>query len=227
MTARAIAWRSGILAACLAATVVPAAAQGTGGSRPIEVAGGIVWSGGVSFGTADANLLTPSGGNLALFHTSSRLTAGIGFDLRVAVRAAQHLWVEATGGFRHAQLETTTSGDFEGAAAATLTESTSRFTLQGGAVWCFAHAGRTEPFVRGSAGWTRDLSSDGAFAVNGFVASAGAGVKYWLHESAGGALRRVGIRVDAAAVVRRGGISLNSRTTFLSPSLAGSIILGW
>jgi hypothetical protein len=191
------------------------------------VSAGLVFASGASFGSADASLLAPNGSAFVLYHTTSRLAPGMGFDLHVGTRVTSRLWAELTGGLRHAQIETTTSGDFEGATPATLTESTSRFSIEGAALWCVPRSGHVEPFVRGSAGWTRELSSDGALARNGLVASAGGGVKYWVHESARGFVSRVGVRLDAAAVLRHGGISLSTRTKFVSASFAGSVILGW
>ena len=46
--------------------------------------------------------------------------------------------------------------DVEGVGETVIKEPLTRFTVEGAALWMFARGGKTNWFVRGSAGWMRD-----------------------------------------------------------------------
>lgn len=178
-------------------------------------------------GSARANLTSSAGTSLTLFSTTSRLAAGSGLDLRLSVPLTRAFSVEGSGTWRNAELETKTTGDFEGAANQTLTQTTSQFSIEAGALWNLTRRGRLEPFVRGGAGWMRQLSGDGALARNGLVGNLGGGVKYWWREDASGLFKRLGLRAEAGALVRSGGIVLGSQKRFVSLAFSGAAIFGF
>lgn len=216
-----------VLPGLLLLVPVPGVAQTVAPERRAEIDVGIVWTGAGSFGSRDANLTTPGGGNLALFSTSSRLTPGFGPEAHIAFRVSKRLRAELTGAWSRTKFETRVTSDFEGASAVTTTLPVSVFSVEGSAVWYFGRRGRLEPFARGGAGWMRELTSDSILTANGVIANAGAGMKYWWHERSRGRFRRLGLRAEARLVTRSGGLSLGAGTRVAGPAMSISAILGF
>jgi hypothetical protein len=230
VSANRVKW---VAAALFTAAVVLAGAEDTFAQSPApkkhrpELDFGVVWTGGASYGSSDATLTTPSGGSQALFLTTSRLGAGIGVETHLAFRITGRLRAEVSGTWSRADLRTSVSGDFEGAAPATLALGVSLFGAEGSALWYFRRPGRVEPFVRGGAGWLRELTSDGSLSDDGLVANIGAGVKYWWRQRDRGVLKGVGFRSEARISIRSGGLALGTKTVHASPAAAVSLMMGF
>ena len=199
---RHVASSSAALAAWLLVTsATPAAAQTT---RPqtsrsprdhgIELTFGGAWSGGNSFGSADANLQAPDGSSLTLFKSTSDLGAGGGFESHLSFRVTKQFAAEFSGTWTHATIHTELSGDFENADPITATVGISRFTLEGSAVWTLKSRGHVRWFLRGGFGWMRDVDETGVLTEDGTIANIGGGVKYWWRDQARGAFRKLGLK---------------------------------
>jgi len=180
----------------------------------LDAGGG--WIGGTSYGSADANLTTGAGGTQLLFSTSSERAPGLSLESSLAVRMALHVRAEVTASWQRADLRTTTSADFEGAAPLTLTLPVSTFAVEGAALYEFHPRRQFDPFVRGGVGWSRDLTENAVLAKDGVIANVGAGVKYWWSP-------RVGLRSEVRAVIRSGGLELADSSTRVSPAVTGSV----
>jgi hypothetical protein len=195
--------------------------------RGIELAVDGTWTGSISFGSRDANLQAPDGSSLTLFSTSSRLSAGAGLEAHLSFRITRRLSAEVTGSWTHAELRTDISGDFEGAEPVTATAGTSRFTVEGSALWTVFSRGHADFFVRGGVGWLRDLDENSVLIEDGTIGTIGGGVKYWWRDRPRGAFRKLGLRGEARAAIRSAGISLDGTSTHVSPVLAGGLVIGF
>jgi len=228
----------GIAIATLACTlaVTPAWAQTTAkpsqttgkpaprGPRGYEFTIAGAWVGPTSFGTTSADLLTPSGGDLVLFSATSDLRPGYGLELHLGKKVTPRFALEGSGTATRATLRSEISADFEGAPDVELTESLTRFTVTGAALWTFAMRGGTSYFVRGGAGWLRELVGDGALIEDGIVGNAGGGVKFMKN---GTGRRRIGLRVEGRVEMRQSGITLGEDKLRMSPVLSGGLLIGF
>jgi hypothetical protein len=188
---------------------------------------GGAWLGGLSFGSVNANLQAPDGSSFTLFSTSSELGAGAGLEAHVGFRVTKKLAAEVSGTWASAEARTSISSDFEGAAPLTATVGTSRFTLEGSALWTIARHGKAQWFVRGGFGWLRELDETSVLVEDGTVATVGGGVKYWWREQPRGAFGKLGLRAEARVAIRSAGISLDDRSTHAQPVVAGGLIIGF
>jgi hypothetical protein len=217
-----------LIAVCALASAEAAFAQSSASTnRRVQLDVGLVWTGGVSYGSSDANLTTPSGGAQALFSTSSLMSAGVGLETHLTFRVNGPLSGEVSGTWSHANLQTSVTGDLEGAAPSTLALGISRFGAEGSALWCFRRDGRVEPFLRGGAGWLRELTGAGTLSRDGLVGNLGGGVKYWWRKRDRGVLRGLGLRSEVRLAVRSGGLALGTKTVFVSPAAGVSLMVGF
>src|SRR4029453_9170879 len=86
---------------------------------------------------------------------------------------------EATGSWVHGDVRTEVHDDFEGAASATLSESMSRFAIEGSALFVLRERAKTTFYARGGVGWMREVAQGSTLAESGTLANVGAGLKYW------------------------------------------------
>ena len=138
----------------------PAVAQSDGASPGrVDVAVGTLWVGSQHLGDQAANETTASGGQLALFTTSSDLASRAGVEGRVGVKLWPSLEVEASGTYASPEIRTQVSADFEGAAPITVTERIQQYTIAGGLVWYPVprSASPIAPFVTAGGGYLRQL----------------------------------------------------------------------
>jgi len=196
--------------------------------RGIDVAVAGAWTGGTSFGSSDANLQAPDGSSLTLFKTSSELGAGGGLELHLGFRLNGRLMVEATGTWSRAELRTDVTSDFEGASPVTATNRVSRYTLEGSALWTVLARGRARWFVRGGVGWLREIDETTVLTEDGTIANLGGGVKYWWRQHGRGVFGNVGLRAEARASFRSGGMALDpQKRSHVSPVIAGGVMFGF
>lgn len=188
----------------------PSAARGDGG---VEISGGVTFMGRMDLGARDAeetrNINTGTG-PFALFASRSAVAAAPAADLRAGVRLSNAISVE--GGLQYARptLTTRLSGDAEQAPGLTAEESLTRYLATASLVvrltgLTFA-GGRGEPFVSGGGGYIRELHERNEVMETGREYHAAGGVKLWM----GGRRRRVGVRLEAGASMRSGGIDFGT-----------------
>lgn len=194
------------------------------GPRGYEFTAAGTWVGPTSFGTSSADLITPTGTNLVLFSTKSDLRPGYGFEMHLGKRITKRFALEGSGTVTRATLRSQISSDFEDAADVELTESLTRFTVTGSALWTLATHGRASYFIRGSAGWLRELVGDGALIEDGIVGDAGAGFKYMKN---GTGRKRIGFRVEGRLEMRQSGVTLGEDKLRMSPVVSGGLIIGF
>jgi hypothetical protein len=206
----------------------PAFAQPAPSASPgprLEVTVGSAFALSAKVRTTDAVEKAPDGSALTLFKLSGTESGKAGIDLTIGIRLTGRLWAEASGSIAKPEFRTSISGDFEGAPGATLTLPMKRYSVEGAAVWMLRKAGRFQPFVRGGAGWMREISADSVLVQDNMLAVAGGGIKYWLRQRDTGHFRRFGLRFDARVIDRLGDLSLGVGR--ISGSLFGGAIIGF
>jgi hypothetical protein len=199
-----------------------------GPARPIDIAAGGTFAGPTSFGSASQDLVRPDGSAFPVFRADNRLAPGFGLEAHLAFGLTPTVWVEATGSWSTADLETEISSDVEDADGVTLSDATSRFTVEGGVRWAFWTRGRTTLFARGSLGWMRELAGAGSLVEDGLVGTGGVSLRHWLRERRAGArTRRIGLRVDGRLNVRTAGLTLGEEKARYTPVVFGGIVFGF
>jgi hypothetical protein len=214
----------------LALTASPASAQVYigGGSAPragsVEFSGGVSWTAGFDLGTANADLTrnpTTGSGPVTLFTADTQLRPSPGLQGRLGVYLTRGVSIEGGVAYSRPVLETLLSGDAEGATAAAVSETLTRYVFDGALV---AHlgsfaSGRGVPFVTGGVGYIRELHEGNELAETGTSFHGGGGVKYWFN-----AIRpRLGLRVEAGVAFREGGFDFEDGRRTL-PTVAASLI---
>jgi len=212
----AVAWPS---AAWAQAT--PAAA----GSRPIELTVQGAWVGPASFGSANQTFLRQDGSSYTVFEAQSSLGSGVGVEANIGYPIGSRLQAEFTGSWSRSGLRTNIVGDVEDADNVTLTETIMRVSVEGGALWTLKTRARSTLFLRGGAGWMRELAGSGALAEDGLVANAGVGMKYWWGASTPGQQPRIGLRIEGRVAIRSAGVTLGERSVRVAPIASGGLIV--
>lgn len=192
----------------------------------VEVTVGAVVSGRASAGDVNATLIDSGGNPLTLFKTTNRVTTGMGAEAQVAVRIRQRLLAELSGTWVPTRLETRVASDLESAAPITARLGLHQFTVEGSLQYRFSRRGRWDPFVRGGAGWLRELTTDRALVENGLSVNLGGGIKYWVRESGPGVFGRLALRAEVRLVARHGGIAFGDAGTRLAPMFAAGLVIG-
>jgi hypothetical protein len=196
-------------------------------SRRVDFSAQVPWIGPASFGQSQEGLLRPDGSTLPVFTADSSLRSGVGVEVNLDIGLMRRLMAEVTGGWTRSTLASRVTGDAEGADALTVTDTLTRFSLEGAAVWTLRLRGRTTWFLRGGAGWMRELAGSSALVDDGVVGRVGAGVKYWWRDRPRGRLRRVGVRFDGGVQIRSGSITLGDHGLRVAPMVSGGLIFGF
>ena len=223
MSMRRLSIVPAIAAGLLAA--VPAFAQAPSAGPRLEITAGTGFALSMKVGTTDAIEKAPDGSAFTLFKISGKETGKAGASVTLGIRLTRKLWAEATGDIVNPEFRTSVSDDFEGAAPATLALAMKRYSVEGAGLWMLRTAGRFQPFVRGGAGWMREISADSVLAQDNVLAIAGGGIKYWLRRRDSGHFRRFGLRVDARVIDRLGDLSFGVRR--ISGSIGAGAIIGF
>jgi len=177
-----------------------------------------------ALGSASADLIRPSGGRLSLFNTTDSLGPGPGLEASLAFRISRRFALQAAGNWSVTTVRATIEDDFEGVPDVTISESLSRFGAIGAALWTFRDRHRASWFLRAGAGWMREVAGAGASAQDGIVGNAGGGVKYWFGNQPRPRGRRVGLSLEALALLRSGGISRGSHAVRVAPALQAGLV---
>lgn len=220
-----------LFAMCVAALwALPARAQSPARVEPgrIEVSIGPVWIGRATFAASDATETTGSGGTFSLFTASTELAAARGADAHVAVRVTRTIDAEVRGSYIRPELRARIDVDAETSNAPTVvTDAIEQYTVGGAAVWYpFATrlGARARLFVTAGAGYLRQLENGGVLIVTGRTYEVGGGLKFLLKSREAGRVKGIGARLDARAMVRARGVTLDTRAHF-SPFVGTSVYL--
>ena len=192
----------------------PAAlAQAADPPRPrFEVGIGSLWIGPQPLGTKTATETTGAGTTLSLFSTSSDLAGAAGVAGRIGVRVVRSVVVEAEASYIKPQLRIAISGDFEGAAAVTATETIQQVTIGGGVLWYLpnrAWTRRFAPFALAGGGYLRQLHDQATLVETGRFYQFGGGATYLLVSSPHRHTKGIGARVDVRALIRSKGVAFD------------------
>ena len=208
---------------------LPAVAQTGRGPTAgrIEVAAGPWWTGATSVGARDATLIAPDGSRFPLFSTSSELASAPGVELRVGARVARVLDAEVVASYAVPRLTTSITADIENRAAATASEPIRQITIEGAAiVYLPRRAGpRLVPFVTAGGGYLRQFHERQTLQT-GRIYHLGGGFKVGLlsRDAGQNRVKQAGVRVDARALVRTAGVSLDNRA-HIAPTLSASLFV--
>jgi hypothetical protein len=212
----------------VAAAPLAVLAQPPTGPEPgrVELGIGWMWIGREAVGSGDATETTSSGGALSLFSTSTELAAASGFEGRAGIKLTRALELEASGTYAAPRLRTEISGDYENAAPVTATEPVRQFTAGGGLLWYVRHhqarPASVAPFLIAGGGYLRALHEGSALVETGRFYEVGGGVKLLFRSRERTFLKGAGLRIDARAMMRKGGIAFDGRS-HVSPALGAAL----
>lgn len=179
-----------------------------------------------SLGTRSADLTRPDGSPLELFSTDNRAATRAGVEAMLTFPLWSRLAAEAAGSWSRGDVESRIEHDFENADLVVASTSLTRFTIEGGALYDLKRRPRWTWFVRGTAGWMRELTGENVVAKDGVVGNIGSGVKYWWREPAAGR-RGMGLRVEGRANLRSGGVVIGDDKVRIAGVVFGGFVVGW
>jgi len=221
-----------VAAALVLVAVVPAAAQ-TKPAAPAapkkqkELVLGMTVPGPTSLGETTAELLSGSGNPITLLRTKNSLGWGFGLETGVGWELKKSLWLEATGSWTRTSLKSDVREDFEGAQGDEVSSPVSRFVLEAAMVKYFQEKGTSAWFVRVDGGWMRETAGGATLTGDGFIGGGGLGYRRWFKTNGKGGVKRMGMRFEARAVVRSGGLSLGESSVHIGPGFAAHLVWGF
>jgi len=207
------------------AFVFPVSAQGRGAQPPaaprppraarMEVSAGAGFLGGSSLGTADADLRGRGNQPFELFDTSSRIGGSVPLEVRLGFLLGPRYVFEIRGAWSRPALETSVTGDVEGAPPVTLVEDVDQYSLDLGLLVNLrpARSRSLVPFISAGAGYVGAVHEGLTLLENGISFRGGGGLKYPLVTGRRGRIKGVGIRADAALIVMTSGLATESGAT--------------
>jgi len=200
--------------------VVKAEAQGRGATQPrrpsgpprMELSAGAGFLTGNGLGTAAATLRGRNTQPYLLFATTSRVGASIPLEVRLDYLFGPRYVLEMRGGWARPELQTSITGDVEGAPPVTLAERVDLYSLDLGLL---VNLGRPRPraitpFITGGAGYVGAVHEGLSLLESGITYRGGGGIKYPLTMGNRGRIKGAGIRADAAFNVTTGGVATGS-----------------
>jgi hypothetical protein len=179
-----------------------------------ELSIGALWMGGESYGSHDANLTTSTGGSIRLFSTSSELDSTAGLELRFGGRVAANIDAEVAASYTTPELRTAISADIEAAGSTVAVEPVQQFIIEGAAIIKLTRwrpRPRVLPFVTMGAGYLRQLHDAKTLVETGQTYHVGGGAKLAMVSRKDGLLKEIGLRMEARACIRSGGVALDDR----------------
>jgi hypothetical protein len=188
---------------------------------------GALWIGAEPLGTRGATETTAPGGDAPLFNSSSDLAGAAGIEGHVGVRLSSSLLAEAEASYLKPQLRIAISGDAEGAAAVTATETVQQFTVGGNVLWYLFQSRwprRFAPFAMAGAGYLRQLHELGTLLETGRFYQVGGGVSGLLVQGRHFHTKGVGVRADLRALVRSKGVAFDGGSK-VSPAAGASLFV--
>jgi hypothetical protein len=216
-----------VLLAATAADAQSQVARQQKPKRPKEFTVMGLWIGPSALGESTASLIRTDGSPLVVFAATHRLGPGYGLESALGFQIKKGFWAEASGSWTQSELQTRVSNDVEGAAAATLTESVMRFSVEGSALYYFHETAKTGVFARGGAGWMRELTGSSSLALDGLMMNAGIGVKHLVRDKPRGGFRRVGFRAEFRLNIRSTSLTPLAPAKRIAPAAAGGLVIGF
>jgi hypothetical protein len=224
--ARLVMWGLCVAAAARATPAVAQTVLKPPVPREHEAAIAVVVAGPASLGSTAATFIRPNGTPLELFRVENRLAFRYGVEAVLGYQLARRFWLEGAGSWTRGDVESRIESDFEDATLLTAAMTLSRFAVEGGGLVALNEPGAATWFLRGTAGWMRELGGDNVIAENGIIGNAGFGVKYWWRDAATGR-RTIGLRLEARANVRSRGISLGEDKLRVAGVGFAGLMFGW
>jgi hypothetical protein len=204
------------------AQVAPAAP-----GRAMEVAIGGTWSAPVGLGSLAGEFFSSSGGSFSQFEAENRFGQGFGVDVRIGVPVGQRerFWIEGIGALARTSLQTRITNDVETNDDVTVSEHALRYGVGGAARLVLGGGAASEWFLRGGAGWLREVAAGSALVENGISSEIGVGWTYTLRSRAG--RRRLGLRLDGRLEMRSGGVTFGEDKLRFGPVVGGALTMGF
>ena len=206
-----------IFAVPAAAQTRPPAPAQRGPSIPrIDLSVGTGFIGGSGLGDANADLRGRSSAPLQLFASSSRLGSSYPLEVRLGYRLTPRYTLEMRGSWSRPELQTSITGDFESAPAATVAEQVDLYTLDLGLLVTFNRPGARAmmPFLSGGVGYAGAVHEGLTLLENGVIYRGGGGIKYPMAVRNRARFKTIGVRVDGALIFMSGGLADGFGTTY-------------
>lgn len=197
--------------------------------HPVELAVGGFAFGETSFGTTTAEFIANDGSRLTVFRADSALRPGFGLELHLGIGLSPAVAIEGSGSWTRADFRTRVTDDVEGVGETVIKERLTRYAVEGAVLWTFSRRGKTSWFVRGGAGWMRDLTGNDSLVEDGIAGSVGGGMKYLWNTAPRGGFRATGFRIEGRALAHKRGLVLGPDRERLrvTPAVAGSLVFGF
>jgi hypothetical protein len=186
------------------------------------LAAGISIDGSATVGTTDATETAPNGSRFRLFESKTTLAPVVGVEGSLGVRLTRSIDAELSTSYGSADLQTRVSSDAENAAALSIAESVKQLRLEGSLVLHVARwqlGERAVPFLTAGGGYLRHLHEGRTLAEPGRVYHVGAGLNYRLRRARRAGSRGAGVRIDARALIRSGGVAFDD-AAHVAPALS-------
>lgn len=214
--------RAALLAAALVVFASPASAQ----SRSTwELAPGVVWFSGMDLGSSTATLERPGGGDFDLFRAETTMESGLGASAAISFYLTRRVALEAGFSYARPSASTRVTDDAEGADTVTSVIGLQQYLIEGNLRWYLNESAGWRPFVRGGAGYLRQLDDSSAHVETGHTIQAGLGLDRAFRDRPGG-LKRAGLRLDGRVVARSGGFDV-SDSLRIGFSAGAALFLGF
>jgi len=225
-------------AGVLAAVVILVSARPAVAQRPrprefvpafeLSVGAGVFGGGGSTTRDAAIRVNGQTSQPYRLFSTTTRWKTAPLLDVRLGANLSRRVGLEARFGFSSPDIETSVTGDVEGAPALAVVERVDRYAIDGGIVvrideWGFA--GFT-PFVTAGAGYLRQVHAGQTLVDGGLGYHLGGGVRRSLVERKTHFLKAVGVRGDVRLDVLSGSLALTDRNS-AHLAATGSLVVGF
>ena len=218
-----------VAAALVLMASAPAAAQTKPAApkKQKEFVLGLTIPGPTSLGETTAELLNSSGNPITLLRAKNSLGWGFGLETSVGWELKKSLWLEAAGSWTRTSLKSDIREDFEGAQGDEVSSPVSRFVLEAAMVRYFREKGSGAWFLRVDGGWMRETAGGATLTGDGFIGGGGLGYRRWFKTNGKGGVKRMGMRFEARAVVRSGGLSLGESSVHVGPGFAAHLVWGF
>lgn len=144
----------------------------------------------------------PAGGDFTLFDTTTRITSAPAVEAMLGYRLTPNVALEAGVGLGRPEIRTVVSSDVEVPDTITATDRLTQVVIDGALAVSLPRLeiARAIPFVRGGAGYVRQLHEGRQVVDTGQVLFVGAGMTYPLVARSRGAIRGLAVRGEARAV---------------------------
>jgi hypothetical protein len=190
----------------------------------VELAAGIRRSGPTAFGAAAADETDAGGGSSTLFETDTRLQPALALEGRLGLPVSSSLQIDVGIAWGRSDLQTRITSDSEGFDDVTAAEAVTQVAIEASLLAQLARyrmGASAVPFLLIGGGYLRELHEEQTLVETGRFAHVGGGVNIVVRTSRVG-VKAMGIRGDARAVIRIGGVALDD-----DPIVAPAFGVSW